>query len=147
MDDAKRAVASFVGAINSGDDDALAAVLADDFVDHTAAARHGPGVTGFIGGKLAELRAAFPDLVLTVEDELLDGDRIAWRWTLRATNTGSFAGLVPTGRPVVFQGLNIERIEDARIAEHWSIHDALDLLRQLGLFAEPGDVATPPGDG
>jgi predicted ester cyclase len=149
MDDAKRVVASFVGAINAGDDAALSDVLGDDFVDHTSAPGQREGVEGFVGDKLAVLRAAFPDLVLTVEDELVEGDRIAWRWTLRATNTGSFAGLAPTGKPVVFQGLNIERLADGRIVEHWSIHDALELLRQLGLFSEPGDggAATTPADG
>jgi predicted ester cyclase len=134
-------MATFVGAINSGDDAALETVLADDFVDHTPAPDQPPGIDGFISGKLADLRAAFPDLLLTVEDELVDGGRIAWRWTLRATNTGSFAGLAPTGRQVAFQGMNVERIEGGRIVEHWSIHDGLDLLRQLGLFAEPGDAA------
>jgi predicted ester cyclase len=149
MDDAKRVVASFVGAINAGDDAALSDVLGDDFVDRTSAPGQREGAEGFVGDKLAVLRAAFPDLVLTVEDELVEGDRIAWRWTLRATNTGSFAGLAPTGKPVVFQGLNIERLADGRIVEHWSIHDALELLRQLGLFSEPGDggTATTPGDG
>jgi predicted ester cyclase len=141
VDEAKQTVAAFVGTINSGDDEALAAVLADDFVDHTPGPEQGPGADGFIRGKLADLRAAFPDLVLTVEDELVDGDRIAWRWTLRATNTGSFAGLAPTGRQVAFQGMNIERLAEGRVAEHWSIHDGLDLLRQLGLFEEPGDAA------
>jgi steroid delta-isomerase-like uncharacterized protein len=139
MDDAKRTVASFVGAINAGDDAALAATLAEDFVDRTAAPGQRAGADGFVADKLAVLRAAFPDLVITVEDELVEGERIAWRWTLRATNTGSFAGLAPTGKPVAFQGLNIERLADGRIAEHWSIHDSLDLLRQLGLFPEAGD--------
>jgi predicted ester cyclase len=150
MDDAKRAVASFVGAINAADDAALSDVLDDDFVDRTPAPWQRAGAEGFIGDKLAVLRAAFPDLVLTVEDELVEGDRIAWRWTLRATNTGSFAGMAPTGKPVAFQGLNIERLADGRITEHWSIHDSLDLLRQLGLFPEPddrGSTGATSGDG
>jgi predicted ester cyclase len=134
VDDGKRVVAAFVGAINAADERALAEVLAPGFVDHTAGPDQDPGPDGFVRQKLAGLRDAFPDLVLTVEDELIDGDRIAWRWTLRATNTGSFAGHPPTGREVAFQGMNVERIEDGRIAEHWSVHDALDLLHQLDLF-------------
>jgi steroid delta-isomerase-like uncharacterized protein len=143
MDDLKRIVAAFVGAINAGDDAALEQVLHSDFTDRTPSPDQPAGAAGFIGAKLADLRQAFPDLVLTVEDELIEGDRIAWRWTLRATNTGTFAGVPPTGRAVAFQGLNVERVEEGRIVEHWSIHDGLDLLRQLGLLAEPSPPATP----
>jgi steroid delta-isomerase-like uncharacterized protein len=131
-------VRAFVAAVNSGDADAVADVLADDFVDRTPVPDQREGRDGFIDQKLGELRLAFPDLSLSLEDEVIGVDRVAWRWTLRGTNEGSFAGHPPTGRKVEFQGINIERVAVGRIVEHWSIHDSRKLLEQLELFAEAG---------
>ncbi len=125
---------AFIGALNRNDGEALDVLLAPEFVDRSP----DPGEDGsrlvFLSDKLGRLRSAFPDLVLSIDDELVDGDRICFRWTLRGTNTGTFAGHPPSGIAVAFGGVNIEKIADGRIVEHWSVHDSLDLFHQLGFL-------------
>lgn len=124
-------VERFVGALNAWDTDALAATLAPEFVDHTPVGDE-RGRDGFVGQKLGALHGAFPDLVLSIEDAVEEGDRIAWRWTLTGTNLGEFDGRPPTEKQIQFQGMNMEWIEDGRIAHHWSIYDSRTLFEQLG---------------
>ena len=128
-------VSAFVAAVNQGDDQAVADILDESFVDNTPNPGQDPGRGAFINQKLVTLRTAFPDLVLTIEDELVDGDRVAFRWTIRATHLGPFVGQAPTGVSVVFGGINIEEIRDGRIVSHWSVYDSFDLLRQVGVLA------------
>jgi len=72
-----------------------------------------------------------------------DGDRAAVRWTGRGTHDGPFQGLEPTGKPVVFTGINVYRLACGKIVEGWSEPDALGLLRQLGVVPEVAPVASP----
>lgn len=76
-------------------------------------------------------RNAFPDWVEEVEDELIDHDRIAVRFTSRGTNTGDFSGNPPTGNRVEISEVAIFRLEDGKIAEQWVYPDILSLQRQL----------------
>lgn len=81
--------------------------------------------------------AGFPDVQVTVEDLLSDGDRVIERTTARATNTGEFNGIPATGKPVTWTEIHIYRMEDGRIAEMWSEIDLLGLLIQLGAVPGP----------
>ena len=131
MSDAKDLVDRFVDVVNSADHTALGELLTDDFVDRTPNPLQGTGGEAFVA-KIRQLREAFPDFRLRVEQVLVDGDRVSFLWTLSGTNDGPFADRDPTGIPVEFSGMNLERFVDGRIAEHWSIHDALSLFHQLG---------------
>ncbi len=84
---------------------------------------------------VAELRAAFPDLWVSVEDVVAAGDRVVHRFTLVGTQTGPFLGLPPTGRPVRATGIALDRVADGKLAERWVVLDAIGLLRQLGAVA------------
>ena len=77
-------------------------------------------------------RAALPDLHMTIEDELADGDRVVIRVTVRGTHQGTLLGVPPTGRPVAFAGIGIPRIVDGRLVERWNASDLLTLLEQIG---------------
>lgn len=138
--DPRQLVEAFVRAVDDRDMDAMADLLDPDFVDRTPVAGQDAGPTGFVRDKLGALVEAFPDLTIEAGDTVVEGERVAWRWTVRGTNTGSFAGHRPTGRSVSFQGLNLERLVDGRIQEHWSIHDTLTMLDQLALL--PAVAAT-----
>lgn len=81
--------------------------------------------------RLAAVRAAFPDVTLTVEDVVAQDDRVAFRSTLSGTHRGSFLGIAPTGTAVTVALLDLVRIADHRILEQWGGPDLLDLLRQL----------------
>lgn len=85
---------------------------------------------------------AFPDLTGPIEDIVVDGDRVAFRYTDSGTNTGSFFGNPPTGVPVTWTGINILRIECGMVVESWAEVDGFGLWRQLGLLETQGTPAT-----
>ena len=106
-------------------------LLHDDFVDRTPNPLQGTGREAFVD-KIRQLRAAFPDLRLRVEQVRGRGRRVSFLWTLTGTNDGSFADREPTGIPSSSTGMNLQRLTDGTVVEHWSIHDALSLFHQLG---------------
>jgi predicted ester cyclase len=82
---------------------------------------------------IANLRAAFPDLHCTIEDEIVEEDKLAAHWTMRGTHQGAYFGNLPTGRPVAVQGLIFARSAAGRIVENWIVIDEMGLLQQLGV--------------
>ena len=82
-------------------------------------------------------RAAFPDAYFMIEDTITTGDRVVIRWTGRATHTGTFWGLPPTGRLVTWTGVTIYHLMAGKIIEIWIHGDALSLLRQLESAPRP----------
>ena len=83
---------------------------------------------------IANLRAAFPDLHCTVEDEIRDGDKLAAHWTMRGTHRGSYLGNPPTGKQVSSLGIIFARIAEGKIVENWILIDQMGLLQQLGVI-------------
>ncbi len=88
--------------------------------------------------RLAGFRAAFPDIQLAIEDVFAEGDRVAFRSTMRGTHHGIFQGIAPTGKHVTVALLDVVRIEDGKIVEHWGGPDLWDLLQQLGAVVSVG---------
>lgn len=105
---------------------------------HPAYVNHSPGLPdpqpGPAGLKpiVAAMRAGLPDMHYTIEDMVIAPDKVAVRVILRATHTGDLFGMAPTGRRIEVEQMQIERIEDGRIIEHWRRTDDIGLLRQLG---------------
>ncbi len=82
-------------------------------------------------------KTAFPDMSVTVEDVVAEGDKVVTRVTLRGTHQGEVEEFgPPTGRQVEGQGITIQRIEGGKIVEEWNSYDNLSLLQQLGLAPE-----------
>src|SRR5215204_4195576 len=78
-----------------------------------------------------EAREAFPDLSVAVEDVMAEGDRVAARVTMRGTHRGEFQGIAPTGKRVEVKAIDMFRICDGRIVEHWGhADDPTGFLRQ-----------------
>ena len=102
---------------------------------------HGPGqdVSGREGIKqlISLYRAAFPDIHMTFEDQIAQGDKVASRWTMRGTHTGDLLGIAPTGKQGTMTGMIISRLAGNMIAEEWEIFDQLGLLQQLGVMPRP----------
>jgi len=86
---------------------------------------------------------AFPDLVVTVLDQVAEADRVATRWQARGTHHGVFAGVPATGRPVTITAIHIHRVADGKLAEHWEAINLLPLLQQLGVVGESPSTPTP----
>jgi predicted ester cyclase len=93
---------------------------------------HAPGADG-VKAVIGSLRRAFPDFRLEIEDMTVDGD-VAWsRNVATGTNDGSFMGHPPTGRPMRVDVIDVVRVRDGKITEHWGVPDRLGVMRQLGL--------------
>lgn len=75
---------------------------------------------------------AFPDFHITLDDVIIAGEKIVCRWTIQGTNTGPFGKRSPTGKSVIYTGIDIIRCSDYRIVELWGQYDSRGLDRQLG---------------
>lgn len=77
-------------------------------------------------------RDAFPDLTMTVNQVIADGDYVACRWTAKGTHKNELFGIAPTGKEATVTGIAIDRWVDGKVAESWVNWDTLGLLQQLG---------------
>jgi steroid delta-isomerase-like uncharacterized protein len=125
----------FEDGLNRGEVEKIAALTADDFVDHDIHVE-----TGLAGGPedmrqaLLAIREGFPDIHVTIEHIVGEDDTVVVRNTWRGTHLGTFNGMAATGKQVEIQGIVIWRIANGKIAERWATIDTLALLRQLGVL-------------
>jgi predicted ester cyclase len=116
----------------TGDTSRAAEIATPDCVDHAAPPNSGPAGPEQLAGVVKYLHSALTGIAYTIDDVLADGDRVAYRATLRATQTGELFGFPPTGRAFAMSQIHIVRFDGDRIAEHWACRDDLGVLRQLG---------------
>jgi predicted ester cyclase len=128
----KAVVRRVLEGLNHRNLDDAASVLAPDYVWHGP----GPDVHGPAGWKqlAAMYLSAFPDLVMTIDDQIAEGDRVATRYTARGTHRGELAGVAASGRYVTVPCLSIERVVDGKVVESFEVFD------QLGMFATIGTL-------
>jgi steroid delta-isomerase-like uncharacterized protein len=122
----------FAEAWNSKDTALVDELIAPSYVGHDVVLTHAERGPDRIKRIMAAFRAAFPDLHVTVEDVVIQGDKEVVRWTVRGTHQGAFMNIAPTGKSVVFSGTDIGRVVNGQIQEMWSNWDGLGLMRQLG---------------
>jgi steroid delta-isomerase-like uncharacterized protein len=136
----KATVRRFVDEVQSGGNiDAIDELCSPEFVNHSAP----PGVPSNCDGvKLvtAIFRQAFPDSYFTVEEMVAEGDKVATRKTFPGTHQGEFMGIPPTGQQVSIGLIDIVRIADGQVVEHWSMGDNLGMMQQLGVIPQPGQT-------
>jgi steroid delta-isomerase-like uncharacterized protein len=77
---------------------------------------------------------AFPDVHLTVEDMIAEGDKVVTRYTSRGTQKGAFMGVPPTGKQMTVSSIIIAQITDGKIVEEWGLDDQMGMLQQLGVI-------------
>jgi steroid delta-isomerase-like uncharacterized protein len=109
--------------------------VSEDYVGHSSI----PEANTKEGHKqyIAALHRAFPDLEITLDDLIAEGDKVVTRWTARGTHKGEFMGIPPTGRRVVITGIDIDRVVDGKLVECWTRPDDLGLLQQIGAIPAP----------
>ena len=78
-------------------------------------------------------RGAFPDVRLTINDQIAEGDQVVTRWTATGTHKGELMGIAPTGKHATVTGVDIDRYEGGKVVEAWASYDMLGLLQQLGV--------------
>jgi steroid delta-isomerase-like uncharacterized protein len=137
-EDNKVLVRRFVDEVQSGGNiDLIDEICSPEFVNHSAP----PGVPADREGikiVTAMFRGAFPDSYFTVEDMVAEGDRVATRKTFHGTHEDEFMGMPPSGRAVSMGLIDIVRVSDGRVVEHWAMGDSLGLMQQLGVIPQPG---------
>jgi steroid delta-isomerase-like uncharacterized protein len=117
---------------NTGNLDVIAEAVAEDVVVHDV-------VNGELRGRdeiravVVAYRTAFPDMELTIEDQIAEGDTVVTRWSATGTPEGPLGGAPPTGRGGSLIGVNISRFSGLQIVEVWETWDGLGLVHQLGL--------------
>jgi steroid delta-isomerase-like uncharacterized protein len=87
---------------------------------------------------VATFLTGFPDIHVTIEDMIAEGDKVVWRYTVRGTHKGEFMGIAPTGKSITLTGILISRFADDKVVEDWNNYDALGMLQQLGVIPSMG---------
>ena len=144
-EDNKALVRRFVDEVQStGNIDLIDEICSPEFVNHSPP----PGIPADCEGikiLTAMFRVAFPDSYFTVEDMVAERDKIATRKTFHGTHEGEFMGIPPSGRSVSMGLIDIVRISEGRVVEHWSEGDSLGMMQQLGVSpsGETSEEASP----
>jgi steroid delta-isomerase-like uncharacterized protein len=92
--------------------------------------------------RAALYRTAFPDLHLTIEDVIAEGETVMTRWSCRGTHNGDLNGIAPTGKHITITGLTVARVSNGKIVEGYVNWDALGLMQQLGVVPQLANRAT-----
>jgi predicted ester cyclase len=109
----------------------------DDFVDHEEGLPGQPAGREGVHFFANAIREAFPDISPRETDPMLaDGNLEVARTILSATHKGEFMGVSPTDRSVEFETIDIIRVEDGKVREHWGLTDVMSLMQQLGALPE-----------
>ena len=145
----------FEEVVNQGNLAEAGELVAAGYVNHSLA-RPDNGLEGLncLKRRITYLRGAFPDVQVTVDDLIAEGDIVVARWTMRGThrgilNEGTFNRLLPTGNDFIMTAISIFRLADGKITECWTERDRVGRLQQLGVVppldklaaAMPGAVA------
>jgi len=116
-------------------------LFADDFVDHTT--QPGTGMTPDKAGVrrlYMYIREAFPDFRAEIHWQLADGDRVTTYKTYHGTHEGPFLGIAPTHRKIHFESIDVMRVQNGKITDHWGVGNLLSLMQQIGGWIPPADA-------
>jgi steroid delta-isomerase-like uncharacterized protein len=132
---------------NRGREDAVDEMFAEEgvangLVDESGQALRGPG--GF-KPFFRRFREAFPEIEVTVEDTVSEGDKVAARCTVRGSHRGDSLGFRATNKPVEFTGICIVRVSDGKIVEAWNNFDFMSMFQQLGALRTDAPADGPGG--
>ncbi len=127
---------------NSGDMAAADKFIAANFVDYTPFPGQ-PGTREGLKNGYPQMRAAFPDLHFTVNDVIVQGDKIVARWTAQGTHQGDFMGIAPTGKAVQMHGVDIVQIAGGKAVAHWGYGDESIWMQQIAPAPTAPPTATP----
>jgi steroid delta-isomerase-like uncharacterized protein len=121
--------------VNKHNPEAIDEFYAPDFVWHEP----DQDIQGYEQAKqfVSMYFGAFPDINVTVEDVIAEGEKAVTRWTMRGTHRGELMGIAPTDKQIELKGITIHRIEGGKIVEEWERYDNLGVMQQLGVVEQP----------
>lgn len=132
----KATVIRLLDAVNTGDPELVSQTI--DEVFEPDVKQHAPfeatGTQTLKEMVFARLYRAFPDLHITLDDLIAEGDKVVEKDTVTGTHQGEFNGLPPTGKSVSYSEIFIMRFANGRIAEVWGVVDIISQMRQLGII-------------
>ena len=117
--------------INQGNVEVFDELVAQDVVEHEEFPGIEPNHEG-VKQFFAMFRSAFPDLHFEVEEMFAAGDKVVARIVMHGTHEGEFMGMPPTGNKISVEAIDIFRLVDGKVAEHWGIGDSMTMMQQLG---------------
>jgi steroid delta-isomerase-like uncharacterized protein len=119
---------------NKGRADAIAEMFAEDGIAHGLSDDSGQPLRGPADFRIfhGKFREAFPDIVVTVEDTIAEGDKVAARCSVRGKHTGDTLGFAATQAPMEITGISFVRIKDGKIVEAWNNFDFMTMYKQVG---------------
>ena len=123
--------------INTGNIDEIEQFISSHYVEVHEGTRHPIGIEG-AKAHILGVRQTYPDLHLTIEQQIAEDDWVATCITARGTHKGSWLGIKPTGKAVAFTGVNINRVVDGRIVEHGGAANLLEQLLEIGAIQVVG---------
>ena len=113
-------------------------LMAADIIEHEELP---PGIpTGIEGTKImfSMLHNAFPDFKATINDLIAEDDKVVVFMTWTGTQHGEWMGLPPSGKPMSINVMDIFRVADGKLVEHWGMMDSMAMMQQLGALPTPG---------
>ena len=118
-----------------GNLDLMPEMATEDYVNHSPS---WPDVRGLGAFRelVASMRAAFPDLHDTIEDQIAEGDKVVTHWTFAGTHKGEFMGIPATGRKVKVEVVSISHFAGDKVVESWDYVDMLGMMQQMGVIPE-----------
>jgi steroid delta-isomerase-like uncharacterized protein len=133
LDDNKALARRFFDEVwNQGNLAVIDELTASNFIDHDPMPGQASGIEG-VRQFVQKYRSAFPDLHITVEDVIAEGEQVVLRWTAKGTHKGPFFDMPVTGKSATVRGITINRIRNGKFVEGWTSFDQLNMLAQLGL--------------
>jgi len=130
----KSIVQRFIAEIeNTGDVSNIHEFISEDYVEVHNGNRHKIGIKGAID-HVNGVRKVFPDLKLTIENQISEGEWVVTVYSIIGTFHNEWFGMQPTGKPITFTGVNVDRIKDGKIIEHGGAANLLDPLLNAGVI-------------
>ena len=119
-----------------GDFEVFEQLFAADFVDRTPQRGFGADRDA-VRALYRTIRSAFPDFHPEIHFQVADGGMVTTYKTYHGTHRGPFMGVAPTGKRVRFDSVDVMRVVDGTIVEHWGVADLLGLMIQVGVLPAP----------
>ena len=118
---------------NTGDVSNIHEFISEDYTEVYEGERYKIGIQGAIDHILG-VRKVFPDLILTIENQIAEGEWVVTSYSVTGTFKDEWFGMKPTGNPITFTGVNVDRIRDGKIIEHGGAVNLLDPLLKSGVI-------------
>jgi len=136
----KALIERVIAAWNKGDFDSIREHAVPEFVRYIPSNKIDMGSLEEIIEYGKALHIGFPDINFTIEELYAAGDRVAYRYTMRGTHQGEWAGIPATGNKVEISGVGIWRIENGKVVDSREEPDVLGFVQQLGMELKPKEV-------